>query len=102
MSLKIECHNWKRTSAASGPDRNSSYTVTSVEKCGFKPRPGGLVNQKVPHASGISIQAVKGSKLLRLVTRMKYVDDLKIVQPQRPGLYFQKDMRMRKGLYKLL
>ena len=102
VSLKIECHNWKRTSAASGPDRNSSYTVTSVEKCGFKPRPGGLVNQKVPHASGISIQAVKGSKLLRLVMRMKYVDDLKIVQPQRPGLYFQKDMRMRKGLYKLL
>jgi len=103
--VKIECHAQKRVSATSPnskPDRQSTYTVASKEKCGFKPKGRGLVNNKVPFCSGITIAAIKESAHMRLVMRLKYIDEQKIIQPQRPGLFFKKSVRMQKGVYKLL
>lgn len=105
VRVNIECHNYKRdttTSTTSSPDRHATYTVTNQEKCGFKPKPRGLVNQKVPFCSGVGNGALKDAPLLRMCMRLKYTDDQKSIQPQRPGVYFKKDMRMKKGIYQLL
>ena len=41
--------------------------------------------------------SLKDSQHFKLVMRLKFVGDQKIIQPQRPGVYFKKSMRFRKG-----
>ena len=104
VGVKIECHTCKRATStpATQDGRQATYTVAPSEKCGFKVKPRGLVNGKVPFCSGISVSHVEKSDNVRLVMRLKYVDDQKVIQPARPGVYFKKDVRMFKGIYKLL
>ena len=105
VNVKIECHTYKRlttTAVDSASGRQSSYNVSASEKCGFRTgRPRAA--DKIPVFAGVTPAAVKDSQYLKMVMRLKFVGDQKIIQPQRPGVYFKKSMRFRKGsIIKLL
>ena len=101
INCKIECHTYKRsssTSPESASDRQSSYTVLISDKCAFRIR--ASASDKTPLKNfwaGVTPSAVKDSEHLQMVMRLKFVGDVKNLQPQRPGVYFKKDMRLRKG-----
>ena len=107
ISCTIECHTHKRlssTSPESASDRQSSYTVMVSNTCAFRIRASS--SEKTPLKNfwaGVTPSAIKDSEHLQLVMRLKFGGDVKTLQPQRPGVFFKKDLRLRKGtIVKLL
>ena len=98
-----ECHSIKRSSTKLTPadaGRYSKYEVSPTEKCGFR------IKAKSPaHVlfQGIGPQAVRDSKYLCFMMRLKFVKDQKSVQPQRPALHLSRPLRLKKGvIFKLV
>ena len=95
----IECHTCKRkskpTSSGAGT-RLSEYEVAPSDTCGFRVKANKT--DKMQLFNAVSPAGIASSKYLDFVMRLKFVKDLKNIQPQRPALHLKHSLRMRKGM----